>query len=85
MEQVRKLADDRDVHPAAPIVLAGAALVVALRSAVEELDLPCPDKPSIAAYTGCLRAAGILSAQDVKDVTQVGDCEMQPRMASLMS
>jgi hypothetical protein len=72
MEQVRKLNEDRDVSPAAPIVLAGAALEIALRSAVEELGLDLPVRPSISAYSGCLRAAGLLSRQDVKDVEQMG-------------
>lgn len=72
MEQVRKLMEDTGVDPAAPIVLAGATLEVALRSAVEELGLPLPGKPSIATYLGCLRSAGLLSAQDAKDVTQMG-------------
>jgi len=39
MEQVRMLNEDKDVSPAAPIVLAGAALEIALRSAVDELGL----------------------------------------------
>ena len=72
MMQVEKLTTERDVHPAAPIVLAGAALEVALRSAIEELDLPRPSKSSIDAYAGCLRAAGLLSVQDLKDVQQMG-------------
>lgn len=42
MEQVQRLTEDRDVHPAASIVLAGAALEVALRSAIEELSLTLP-------------------------------------------
>jgi hypothetical protein len=74
MEQVQKLTHDSDVHAAAPIVLAGAALEVALRSAVEELSLalPAAQRPSISAYAGCLRAAGLLSKQDVKDIDQMG-------------
>jgi hypothetical protein len=72
MEQVRELREERDVAPAVAIVLAGAALEVALRSAIEELDLPRPPKSSIDAYAGCLRAAGLLSVQDVKDVQQMG-------------
>jgi len=72
MEQVRMLIEDRAVHPAAPIVLAGAALEVALRSAVDELDLASPQKPSISGYAGSLRAAGLLTVQDVKDVEQMG-------------
>jgi hypothetical protein len=35
MEQVRALVADKDVNPAAPIVLAGAALEIALRGAVD--------------------------------------------------
>jgi len=72
MEQVRMLLGERDVHPAAPIVLAGAALEVALRSAIEELDLQLPPKSSINSYAGCLRAARLLSVQDVHDVEQMG-------------
>jgi hypothetical protein len=71
MEQVRVLAEDRTVHPAAPIVLAGAALEVALRSAVDELQLTLKERPSITAYARRLRTEGILSQQDVKDVEQM--------------
>jgi hypothetical protein len=71
MEQVRVLADDKSVHPAAPIVLAGAALEVALRSAVDELQLTLTEKPGITAYARRLRQEGTLSAQDVKDVEQM--------------
>jgi hypothetical protein len=71
MEQVRVLAADRDIHPAAPIVLAGAALEVALRSAVEEFQLELKEKPSITAYARRLRTDHVLSAQDVKDVEQM--------------
>lgn len=66
------LNEDKTVHPAAPIVLAGAALEIALRSAIEELSLEPPAKQSINAYSGCLRTAGFLSTQDVKEVTQMG-------------
>lgn len=72
MEQVRKLVEDNHVVPAAPIVLAGAALEVGLRSANEELGLPTLSKPSISGYAGSLRKAGLLSPQDVKDVEQMG-------------
>jgi hypothetical protein len=72
MEQVRVLNEDRGVHPAAPIVLAGAALEIALQAAIGELGLVTPDKHSISAYSGCLRAAGFLNRQDVKEVEQMG-------------
>lgn len=71
MGQVRALVDDRHVHPAAPIVLAGAALEVALRAAVDELQLMLTERPSITAYARCLRTNGKLTAQDVKDVEQM--------------
>lgn len=58
MEQVRALNEDRSVHPAAPIVLAGAALEIALRAAIEEIGLALPDKHSISSYSGFLRTAG---------------------------
>jgi len=59
------------VHPAAPVVLAGAALEVALRSAIEELQLTLTERPSITAYARRLRTEGITTAQDVKDVEQL--------------
>jgi hypothetical protein len=71
MEQVRALAADRDTHPAAPIVLAGAAIEIALRSAIDELQLSLTERPSIMAYARRLRTAGVLTAQDVKDVEQM--------------
>jgi hypothetical protein len=71
MEQVRMLNEDKDVNPAAPIVLAGAALEIALRSALVELGLELPAKHSINAFTTRLRSARVLSVQDVKDVEQV--------------
>lgn len=72
MEQVRSLNDDPSVHPAAPSVLAGAALEIALRSAVDEVGLVLSERPSISAYARALRADGFLSTQDVKDVEQIG-------------
>ncbi len=72
MQQVRALNEDTSVHPAAPIVLAGAALEVALRSAVDEVGLVLNERPSISAYARGLRADGLLTAQDVKDVGQMG-------------
>jgi hypothetical protein len=71
MEQVRTLLADKKVHPAAPVVLSGAALEVALRSAIEELQLTLTERPSITAYARRLRTEGILTAQDVKDVEQM--------------
>lgn len=67
MGQVEVLMADRSVHPAAPIVLCGAALEVALRSAVDDLGLTTNERPSIMAFARCLRTEGVLSAQQVKD------------------
>lgn len=68
LDQVRALNEDKDIIPAAPIVLAGAALEVALRSAVDELDLPVTGRPSISTYAQALRQADVLNKQHVKDV-----------------
>ena len=71
LEQVRTLNADRRVAPAAPTVLAGAALEIALRSAIEELDLAFEGRPSINAYARTLRQAEILNKQDMKDIEQM--------------
>ena len=71
LEQVRALNADNRVVPAAPIVLAGAALEIALRSAVEELDLTVEGRGSIDAYAKALRQVDVLNRQDMKDVTQM--------------
>lgn len=69
MEQVQRLLDDPDVHPAAPVMLAGAALEETLRS----LHVGCPEpivgRLGISAYATALQKAGTLSKQDAKDVT----------------
>jgi hypothetical protein len=69
MEQVRVLVADKSVHPVAPILLAGGALEIALRAAVEELELA--ERPSITAYARRLRSEDLLTAQDMKDVEQM--------------
>lgn len=69
MEQVQQLLDDNKVHPAAPMVLAGAALEEFLRSRIAALGVTVSGKPSISSYASALRTAGDLSAQDVKDIT----------------
>ncbi len=71
LEQVRALNSDKAVVPAAPIVLAGAALEIALRGAIQELGLRVTVRPSIDAYARELRRAEVLSKQDIKDVTQM--------------
>ena len=71
MEQVRRLNSDPSVTPAAPIVLAGAALEVSLRSAIDQLGIVFDSKPSIATYAKALRSADFLGKQDMKDVEQM--------------
>lgn len=71
MEQVRSLIQDKSIHAAAPVVLAGAALETALRGAVEEAGLVLAEKPGITAYGRALRTAEILSKQDMKDIEQM--------------
>jgi hypothetical protein len=72
MEQVQRLLDDRRVHPAAPAVLAGAALEEFLRSLIEAHSVTVRGKPSIDAYAKALKAAEVLTTQDMKDITSWG-------------
>lgn len=75
--QVRALNEDKSVSPAAPIVLAGAALEMALRSAVDQLGLQINEKPGISAYARALRTADVFNKQDVKDIEQVAGVRNQ--------
>ena len=77
LKQVRALNADQTVVPAAPIVLAGAALEIALRSAVEESELTITGLPSISSYARALRIADVLSKQDVKEVEQMAGLRNQ--------
>jgi hypothetical protein len=70
MHQVRALLDDGRTHPAAAIVLAGAALETAMRAVVIGRALTLPSRLSISAYSGILRSAGLVSVQGVKDFEQ---------------
>jgi hypothetical protein len=70
MEQVDRLLRDPAVHPAAPIVLAGAAIEELLRSMWHLAGSPAlGGKPGINAYATALQTAGVLGRQDVKDIT----------------
>lgn len=66
--QAHRLLEDKNAHPAAAIVLCGAALEIALRSLVEDrgIDLGS-ERPSMMAYARALRRTELVSAQDVKD------------------
>lgn len=69
LEQSRILLETKDVHPATPIVLAGATLEEFLRNWVESDDLFLGGrKPSIDAYAQVLAAEAKISKQDHKDI-----------------
>ncbi|MFE3678695.1 hypothetical protein [Streptomyces griseus] len=74
MGQVRRLVEDPDAHPAAAIVLCGAALETALRATADARNLSLPERqrPSLSSYSQLLRAADLFTRQDVKDVEQCG-------------
>lgn len=69
MEQMEILLDTSGVHPAAPVVLAGAALEELLRSMVDSAGIEIDGKPGLNTYANALRTAAVLSAQDVKNIT----------------
>lgn len=69
MEQVQQFLDDPKTHPAAPIVLAGAALEEFLRSRITARGLTPSGKPGINTYATALQQNGDLSKQEVKDIT----------------
>jgi hypothetical protein len=70
MSQVRRLLEDGEAHPAAAIVLCGAALEIALRSVVQARNLTPPARSTLSALTGVLRQADLITVQDVKDLEQ---------------
>ena len=72
-EQAQQLLSDAKVHPAAPVVLAGAALEEFLRSMVVDCGEPIVGKPGIAAYADALRKAEVISRGEAKDVTAWAD------------
>ncbi|MEU4675079.1 hypothetical protein AB0F91_45860 [Amycolatopsis sp. NPDC023774] len=69
MGQVRQLLEDGSVHPAAPIVLCGAALEIALRALAEAKNVAVEERPTMNTLTTALRREGLITAQDVKDLT----------------
>lgn len=79
MEQVQLLLDDSQVHPAAPVMLAGAALEEFLRSMLAaHPEATVTGKPALNSYSQALAAAGVLSKQDVKDITSHGQRASHP-------
>lgn len=72
MDQVQRLLEEEQVHPAAPIVLAGAALEESLRDRVENHDLTVEGRPGIANYAVALKKRGVLSETDRAMAETVG-------------
>lgn len=73
MGQVRQLNEDDGWAPAAAIVLAGAALELSLRSAVDQLGIEIrTDRPTIETYSNVLRTAGAIEKRDAKDLATMG-------------
>jgi hypothetical protein len=82
MSQVRRLLEDQGTHPAAAIVLCGAALEIALRALVEARNLTLPERPSLNSLTGVLRKASLITAQDVRISSSVRACATWPLTAT---
>ena len=70
LDQAHSLLDNDKFHPAAAAILVGACLEEHLRTWVEAESLSIGNsKAGIDAYTKVLRAAELISKQDVKDIT----------------
>ncbi len=70
LEQAEILLSSKQVHPAAPAVVIGAALEEFLRNWVGETGLDLQEaKPSLDAYAKALREADLITKQDMKDIT----------------
>jgi hypothetical protein len=72
MEQVQTLLGDSGVHPAAPVMLAGAALEEALRGLVEANSVTLAGKPGISTYANGLRTADLLTKSQVQEAIALG-------------
>lgn len=70
LDQANILLNSKDVHPAAPTVIIGAALEEFLRNWIEETGLSLSGKkPSIESYANVLKEAELITKQDGKDIT----------------
>ncbi|HEV7238328.1 MAG TPA: hypothetical protein VGQ36_03740 [Thermoanaerobaculia bacterium] len=68
--QAETLLATKNVHPAAPAVLIGAALEEFLRTWAESAELSLGNrKPGLQAYTDVLRDDDLITKQDAKDIT----------------
>lgn len=73
MEQVARLSEDRDVHPAASVMLAGAALEEFLRALWSSTLQPLNGQPGITRYGEALRKAELLTGGDGKELIALAD------------
>ena len=70
LHQATVLLNSKNVHPAAPTVIIGAALEEFLRNWIEENALsPQGKKPSLDAYAKTLIGEDMITKQDMKDIT----------------
>ncbi len=70
LEQANTLIEAKGVHPAAPIVITGAALEEFLRTWAESLSLSIgKQKPGLDTYAKALRENDFIAKQDIKDIT----------------
>lgn len=73
MSQAQSLLDTKGIHPAAPIVIAGASIEEFLRTWVESAGLSLGNrKPGLASYSQVLRDAELIDKQDAKDIEAWG-------------
>lgn len=68
MEQVRQFMLDPSVHPAAPIMLCGAALEIALRAVAQASNITVEDRPGMTTLIVALRRAELITKQEVKEL-----------------
>jgi hypothetical protein len=73
MEQVQLLLKDADLHPAATVVLAGAALEEFLRSMYEECDERLTGKPGIGSYATALQKTEQITRGEAKEIIAWAD------------
>lgn len=73
LDQANTLLSSKEVHPAAPTVIIGAALEEFLRNWIEEAELALGGKkPSLDSYAKVLREEELITKQDAKDITSWG-------------
>lgn len=73
LEQAEVLITDPEVHPVAPIVLAGAMLEARLRSACVARGLKVDGKGGIDKYSTALKSVRVLTRDDFRTIQRLGD------------